>query len=59
MVQPASQEAPSAMANESKIPSVPPPRAIHFTRIRSGMENSTPMENISRTTPTSAKTSKA
>ena len=52
-----SQETPSASASENRIPSVPPPSAIHFTRIRSGIEKSTPMENISSTTPTSANTS--
>jgi hypothetical protein len=39
----------------NKIPSGAPTRATYFTRIKSGMENSTPIENISRTTPTFGK----
>ena len=60
------RDAPSAKlsrAHRNRQPSVesrsaPPTSATHFTRIRSGIENSTPIENISSTTPTSANTSK-
>ena len=57
-LQPNSFEAAMAIPICSAIPTGAPMSATHFTRIRSGIENSTPMENISRTTPTSASTSK-
>ena len=47
-----------AQANGEKIPMGAPISATHFTWSSSGMENSMPMENISRMTPTSAMVSK-
>src|SRR5258706_407577 len=41
-----------------EFPKGAPARATHFTRRRSGMENSMPTENMSRMTPISAMTSK-
>ena len=49
---------PRASATDSTMPSGPPTSAIHFTRSRSRRENSMPIENISRTTATSANCSK-
>src|SRR5580693_2395633 len=42
----------------NKIPRGAPARATHLTRFKSGIENSTPAENINNTTPTSANNSK-
>jgi len=50
--------APIPRAMESKMPRGPPRMATPLTRSRSRNENSTPIENMRRTTPISAKSSK-
>ena len=51
---------PTAIARriDSAMPSGPPTSATHFTRKRSRSENSMPIENMRRTTPISANSSK-
>ena len=57
---PAQQRAPDPhrRADGSTMPSGPPRSATHLTRSRSRRENSMPIENMRRTTPISAKSSK-
>src|SRR5216117_1856763 len=56
--QPSTTPAPAPSAAVSTMPSGPPSSATHRTRSRSRSENSMPTENISRTTPISANSSK-
>src|SRR6266566_7058051 len=56
--QPSTPPAPAPSAAVSTMPSGPPSSATHRTRSRSRSENSMPTENISRTTPISANSSK-
>jgi hypothetical protein len=48
----------NALQRAEAVPIGPPTTATHFTRIRSGIENSTPIETIGNTTPSSANISK-
>ena len=52
--QPRSAPAPTPSPTDRRMPSGPPSSATHLTRNRSRRENSMPIENIRRTTPTSA-----
>jgi hypothetical protein len=56
--QPMATAAAMPSAIETRTPMGPPRMATHLTRSRSRSENSTPMENMRRMTPISAKTSK-
>src|SRR5258705_8493661 len=56
--QPSTTPAPAPSAAVSTMPSGPPSSATHRTRSRSRSENSMPTENISRTTPIWANSSK-
>ena len=58
MDQPTSQPTPAPSSIDSAMPRGPPTIATHFTRSRSRSENSMPIENMSRMTPISARTSK-
>ena len=55
--QPSSPPVLVPMAMKRSTASGPPSSAIHLTRMRSRTENSRPMENMSSTTPISAKRS--
>ncbi len=52
--QPSSQPRPAPISDNSTTPSGPPISDIHFTSSSSLTENSSPIENIRKTTPTSA-----
>ena len=54
--QPSSTPTPSPSSDSSTTPNGPPISETHFTSNSSASENSSPMENIRKTTPTSAMT---